>query len=58
MVPRVVPIARIRDQAAGEGIDHPNCTIELLNNRGVREWNATLMKPLRKRHNGQKNRGI
>ena len=47
MIPRVVPIARMRDQAAGEGIDQPNCTIECLNNRGVREWNATLMKPLR-----------
>ena len=47
IIPRVVPIARMRDQAAGEGIDQPNCTTEFLNNRGVREWNATLIKPLR-----------
>jgi hypothetical protein len=37
IVPRVVPTARIRDQAAGEGIDQPSCTTELLNSRGVRE---------------------
>jgi hypothetical protein len=48
IVPRVVPTARMRDHAAGEGIDQPNCTIECLNKRGVREWNATLMKPLQK----------
>jgi len=49
IMPSVVPIARMRDQAAGEGIDQPNCTIEFLNNSGVREWNATLIKPLHMR---------
>ena len=51
MTPRVAPIARMRDQAAGEGIDQPKWTIECLNNRGVRQLNATLITPL---HTGQK----
>ncbi len=46
-MPRVVPMARMRDHTAGLGMDQPNCTPECLNRRGVREWNATLMKPLR-----------
>lgn len=46
-MPRVVPIARMRDHAAGEGIDQPNCTTELLKSRGVKKWKETLMKPLR-----------
>ena len=46
MVPRIVDAAMTRDQAAGEGMDQPNCATELLNSRGANNWSATLVKLL------------
>jgi hypothetical protein len=46
MVPSTVEKARTSDQAAGEGIDQPNCATELLNNKGANDWSAMLLKLL------------
>ena len=46
MVPSIVDVAMTRDQAAGGGMDQPNCATELLNSRGANNWSATLVKLL------------